>query len=71
MDNFKSTYEINDITYRRLDVRGSEEYDYLYAAGLATRIGNKTIAYVHHKHYDLAKRLIENRRNPISRRANV
>lgn len=71
MDNLKSTYEINNITFRRLDVRGPEEYDYLYSSGLATRIGSKTVAYVHSKHYEMAQRLIENKRNPIRRRANV
>jgi len=71
MDNLKSTYEINNIIYRRVDVRGPEEYDYLYSNGLATRIGSKNVAYVHTKHYEMAKRLIENKRNPILRRANV
>ena len=71
MDNLKSTYEINNIIYRRVDVRDMDEYNYLYANGLATRIGSKTVAYVHTKHYALAKRLIENKRNPIRRRTNV
>ena len=65
----ENTYEINDQTYRKVEIKNKEEYDYLYSAGLGTRIYSKTVAYVYVGHYELAKRLLFNKRNPINIRS--